>query len=92
MANGGTLGMNPEQVRQLGNQLTAAAGEIRNLVSVLSGQLENTHWVGPDRDTFQSDWQGTTSMQLNQLAQALTDMSQRAMQNVADQEQTSNSL
>ncbi len=92
MAQGGTLGMNPEQVRFLGTQLASAAGEIRNLVGTLSGQFENTYWVGSDRDAFQNDWQSTKSTQLLHLAEGLDEMSRRAMANAVDQEQTSTAL
>jgi len=84
-------GMDIQAVRQLATQLNAKAGEIRNLTSQLTGQLEGTAWVGPDREQFYGDWTGQYVSALNNVAQGLEDASQRATQNANQQEQASGS-
>jgi uncharacterized protein YukE len=84
-------GMDIQAVRQLATQLNAKAGEIRNLTNQLTGQLEGTAWVGPDRERFYGDWTGQYVSALNNVAQGLEDAAQRATQNANQQEQASSS-
>lgn len=82
-------GMDIAAVRQLSTQLNAKAGEIRNLTQQLTGQLQSTAWVGPDRERFYGDWTGQYVSALNQVVQGLEDAAQRASQNALQQEQAS---
>lgn len=82
-------GMDVQAVRTLGTQLNAKAGEIRSIAQQLTGQLESTPWVGPDREQFYGDWTGQHMTALNQVCQALEGASQRATMNANQQEQTS---
>lgn len=83
-------GMDIQAVRTLGNQMTAKAGEIRTLMGQLTTQLQNTPWVGPDREGFLGDWQGTHCQQLNAVIGGLEDAARRANLNAQDQENVSN--
>lgn len=85
------LGLDPTAVRALANQMANAASEIQQLASQLTNMLANTQWVGPDHDRFAGDWNGTHVHQLQLVANALSDASSVANQNVAQQEQASNS-
>jgi hypothetical protein len=74
------LGMVPEEVQSLGQLLThTIPGEIDGIVTKITGQLSSTHWVGTDRQQFESDWHGTYTAQLNQVKQALLHFGQKAV-------------
>lgn len=83
-------GMDIQAVRNLAAQLNQKAGEIDSLRQQLTGQLDSTPWIGPDRERFHSDWTGRYSTALNQVAEGLREASQRATQNANEQEQASN--
>lgn len=85
------LGMDTSAVRQLAAQMTQSASEIQQISQQLTVQLQNTQWVGPDRNQFENDWTGTHVQQLNIVMQALTDASQKANLNADQQDQASNS-
>jgi uncharacterized protein YukE len=77
-------------VRQLAQQMKTKADEIRSLSQQLTGQLQNTQWVGPDRDRFTNDWQSQHMAALSRVAEGLDTASQAAIQNANQQEQASN--
>jgi uncharacterized protein YukE len=82
-------GMDIPAVRQLSAQMNQSAGQIRQLMSTLTNQLNGTQWVGPDRSRFEGDWSGTYVQQLTQVASALEDAANRANQNANEQESAS---
>jgi uncharacterized protein YukE len=82
-------GMDVPAVRSLAGQMNQCASEIRQVMNQLTHSLQNTQWVGPDREQFLSNWQGQHVTQLNQVAQSLEEASQRAQQNANEQEQAS---
>ncbi len=82
-------GMDIPAVRQLSQQMAAKADEIRSLTQQLTGQLQNTAWVGPDRERFHADWTGQYCAALTNVAHGLDDAAQRALQNANEQEQVS---
>lgn len=82
-------GMDVSGVRQLSQQMTQSASQIRQLMGTLTSQLGGTQWVGPDRTRFESDWTSTYVQQLTQVANALDDAAQRATQNANEQESAS---
>jgi uncharacterized protein YukE len=83
-------GMDVAAVRQLSQQMKAKADEIRQLSQQLTGQLQNTQWVGPDRDRFTNDWQSQHAAALSRVAEGLEQASQAANNNASQQEQASN--
>lgn len=83
-------GLDVQQVRQLSSQLNNKAGEIESILSTLTTALGNTQWEGPDANQFRNEWTGHHTSSLKQVVQALRDASQKASQNAAAQEQTSN--
>ena len=84
-------GLDVQQVRQLSSQLNQKAADIDSVLSTLTSALNSTQWEGPDANQFRSDWSGQHTSALRQVAQALRDAGQKASQNAAAQEQTSNS-
>jgi uncharacterized protein YukE len=82
-------GMDIPAVRALSSQMNQSAGQIRQLMSTLTNQLNGTQWVGPDRSRFEGDWSGTYVQQLTQVASALEEASTRATQNANEQESAS---
>ena len=88
--SGPFTGMDIGAVRTLSQQLTAKAGEIRTLMQQLTSQLNNTQWVGADRERFVGDWQSQHCTALNNVIQGMEDAATRASKNADDQEATSN--
>jgi uncharacterized protein YukE len=84
-------GMDIAAVRQLANQMHSSAAEIRNLSAQITHQVQSTNWVGPDREHFVGEWQGTHVSQLHQVVSALEDAAQRANNNAQEQENASTS-
>tara|TARA_R110002020_G_scaffold77567_2_gene195782 strand:+ start:2702 stop:2968 length:267 start_codon:yes stop_codon:yes gene_type:complete len=84
-------GLDVQQVRQLSSQLNQKAADIDGVLSTLTSALNSTQWEGPDANQFRNDWSGQHTSALRQVAQALRDAGQKASQNAAAQEQTSNS-
>lgn len=83
-------GMDIDAVRQLAQTMKTKAEEIRTLSQALTGQLQNTQWVGPDREKFTGDWQSQHVAALSRVAQGLDDASTAATNNATQQEQASN--
>ena len=88
--SGQFTGMDIPAVRQLSQQMNAKAEEIRSLMQQLGNQLQNTQWVGPDRDRFTNDWQSQHVAALNRVIQGLQDAATAATNNANQQEQASN--
>jgi hypothetical protein len=83
-------GMDIGGVRQLAGQMDQRAEEIRTLMGALTSALQGANWVGPDREQFLGDWQGTHCAQLNNVIHGLTEAATRARMNAQQQEQASN--
>ncbi len=83
-------GMDIVAVRQLAQQMNTKADEIRALSQQLTNQLQNTQWVGADRERFLGDWQSQYVTALSRVADGLVSASQAANQNALQQEQASN--
>lgn len=83
-------GMDIGGVRQLAGQMDQRAEEIRTLMGQLTNALQSAQWVGPDREHFVADWQGTHCAQLNAVIHGLTEAANRARLNAQQQEQASN--
>ncbi|NNN22403.1 MAG: hypothetical protein HKL80_10440 [Acidimicrobiales bacterium] len=82
-------GMDVDQVRQLANQMSQAAGEIESLSAQLTSALNSTQWVGPDQQRFMSEWTSQHSPNLRNVCQGLHQAAQLAIQNANQQEQAS---
>lgn len=83
-------GMDIIEVRSLAQQLNNASQEIQQLAQQLTTRLQNTPWVGADRERFVSDWEGQHRQGLQQVVSALQHAAQLATQNASEQENVSN--
>lgn len=82
-------GMNTEEVRRMASQLRDAAEEITRIEQDLTSGLEGVDWTGPDAERFRGEWQGEMVPALQQVMNAVNDLSDQAERNVAEQEATS---
>lgn len=89
MSASGMLGMNPEEVRALAQQMTTAASEIEGLAQRITSSLQGTTWTGNDRTQFESEWTGSCTTQIRNVCTALTDASDKARRNAEEQVQAS---
>ena len=83
-------GMDIQAVRCLGGQMNQAACEIQQIEQRLTSLLQNAGWIGPDREHFVSTWQSVSTVQLNQVVNALHEASTCASRNATEQEEISN--
>lgn len=88
MSNG-MLGMNPEEVRGLAQQMDSAVSEIEGLSQQLTASLQGTTWQGNDRQKFESDWNGNCVSQLRNICDIITQAAQDARRNADEQVQAS---
>jgi methyl-accepting chemotaxis protein len=77
-----------EQVQQLAAQLKSASDQITQLVTALSGQVQQTTWWGADHDRFVNDFNAQVPT-LHGVAQQLQEFANRANLNAHEQAQTS---
>ena len=89
MAN--VWGLDVQQVRDLATNLDREADSIDQVLTKLTGMLNNTQWTGPDATQFRNDWQGSHTNALRRVSQALRDTAGIARSNATQQEQTSQS-
>lgn len=70
MSVGGMIGADPDQLSNLGATLSRQREAVETIVSAVAQTLSGTMWVGPARQSFESDW--TTSFQtvLSRLSEA----------------------
>jgi len=87
----GTLwGADVEQLRALAQQFGKTADLLMDQSQQLSGHINNTPaWKGLDAARFQSDWNGSHRMLLQQAASALKQESKKLLQNANEQEKAS---
>lgn len=82
-------GMDIAAVRTLAKQLRTRAEEIKTITQQLTGQLQSTPWIGPDREQFYGDWTGRYTAALNNVVAGLETAATRAMLNSNEQEAAS---
>ncbi|MEO6987739.1 MAG: WXG100 family type VII secretion target [Aquihabitans sp.] len=85
----GKLGMNPEEVKQLAEQMDRTAEQIDECMRNVTTKLQGTTWEGTDRQQFESTWQSDSVRHLTQIKQLLSESAMKARRNAQDQEQTS---
>lgn len=82
-------GLDVQQVRDLATNLDREADTIDQLLSRLTGVLNNTQWTGPDANQFRNDWTGTHSTSLRNVSKNIRETAARARTNAQSQEQAS---
>lgn len=78
------------QVRKLAGQLKAKAAEIQGIMTLLTKELGEVNWQGPDAKKFREDWNGQCTSQLKAVVNTLNDASARANRNAQQQQDASN--
>ena len=68
---GGDLG----QMQTLASQLTRASDEVRALQNTVTNGVLGTQWTGPASNRFRDAWNGQYKSNLQQLQEALTQLS-----------------
>lgn len=63
-------GANPEQLEHLGSTLKRQIESINTVMSNVSSVLSGTTWVGPARDQFEAEWNGSFRGALTKLNEA----------------------
>ena len=69
MAN--MLGNDPEQMDRLCRKMEEEAGKIEGALRLVTQQLQQTEWRGPDRTRFEGEWNGQHSANLRKAAELL---------------------
>jgi len=86
------LGQNPDEVDALASELDANADAIENVIRTLSGQIDDTTWVGSDRTRFEGAWVGSLSADLRSVAGSLKDAAAVARNNAREQRESASAV
>jgi uncharacterized protein YukE len=65
------IGGNIEQMQSLNQQFNKQAEQVDALIAAISGQLDNTWWIGPRAEAFKGEWGQKFVPTLKQLRDAL---------------------
>jgi uncharacterized protein YukE len=63
-------GANPDQLENLGTTLKRQIEAINSVMSTVTSALSGTTWMGPARDQFEQEWQGSFRSALTRLNDA----------------------
>ena len=86
----GYFGADVAQLRELGERITASAGELESAQRLLGQCLvTTTQWKGPDAAGFRGDWAGSHQPQMARVASALHAAAQALRANADQQERAS---
>jgi hypothetical protein len=66
----GLYGANPEELDHLGTTLRRQIDAVEGVIAAVAGALGGTTWLGPARDRFQADWEGSFTGALRRMNQA----------------------
>lgn len=83
-------GMNPEEGREVATGITEASQQILDAIDQVTNQVNGVHWVGPDYDAYQQDWNGFVSSQLSGLVDAFQAKADEMNSQAEQQEVASN--
>ena len=61
---------NPDQLEHLGTTLKRQIEAINSVMSTVTSALSGTTWMGPARDQFEQEWQGSFRSALTRLNDA----------------------
>lgn len=79
------VGQDPEEVDALAAEFELRATELDATRTAIAARLGGSAWSGPDRDRFQSEWDGRLAGQVGQTADALRAAAHRAAASARDQ-------
>lgn len=63
-------GADPDQLDGLGTTFQRQTETINSLMNLVSGALSGTTWVGPAREQFEGDWNGSFKTALAKMIEA----------------------
>ncbi|MBV7432806.1 hypothetical protein ACUH9Y_07075 [Dermabacteraceae bacterium P13115] len=84
-------GMNPQQGREVAQQLLGQAGEVERWSEEIKASLASLDWVGPDADAYRSEATAVISGMLSPYAQAIRERAGKLTEHVEEQERASQS-
>lgn len=81
------VGMDVEQVQQLGNNLKNQAEAIQGVINAVNGLVDNSQaiWKGKDAGDFLGWWNNEHRPALERVRQAVDGLGQSALNNAEDQ-------
>lgn len=68
--HGGMFGADPDQLTNLGATLTRQREAVETIVGTVAQSLSGTMWVGPARQSFESEWSTSFRTVLTRLSEA----------------------
>lgn len=68
--SGGMFGADPDQLSNLGTTLGRQRETVESIVSTVGQALSGTMWVGPARESFESEWTTSFHTVLSRLSEA----------------------
>lgn len=63
-------GANPDQLEHLDTTLQRQREAVDGIVAAVGGVLGGTTWMGPARDRFEAEWQGSFRQAMSRLTEA----------------------
>ena len=69
-ASGSLMGADPDQLEILGSTLARQRESVESMLHTVTSTLNGTSWVGPARQAFESEWNGSFRSALTRLAEA----------------------
>ena len=86
----GIFGADVAQLRTLGKALAASSARLASTRTALSRDVGNAgRWKGADAERFRNDWNGTHSLLLGKVIEALADAGKAAARHADEQERAS---
>jgi hypothetical protein len=84
------LWTNVDEARGYAGQISDGVGSINGLISQITGLLDNTYWVGEDREHFEDDFHNGLKPEAHKATTGMTDAANEFTRRANAQEQLSN--
>lgn len=83
-------GMNPDEGRDVAEEVTKAGEQILDLLDPLNNLVNSVEWVGPDYETYRDDWSSFMGGPVNDLIEAFKAKGKELNTHAEEQDDTSN--
>ncbi|GAB2546593.1 WXG100 family type VII secretion target [Brachybacterium huguangmaarense] len=83
-------GMDPDAGRTVAEAIKKAGTDIQEVFDQLTGQITGVEWIGPDFDTYVSDWNSFISGSLTSVVDGFTTKGEDLNTQAEEQDTTSN--
>ncbi|MEN9802112.1 MAG: hypothetical protein RLZ37_1237 [Actinomycetota bacterium] len=70
MSVGGMIGADPDQLSNLGATLSRQRDSVEAIVTAVTQSLSGTMWIGPARQSFETEWTTSFRTVLSKLSEA----------------------